>query len=64
MYISDFYSPAYSFLPAWSWNHWLRGGAAMENEKYKTSRDGFKWSIQYSYILQCFLNQMHIPIEL
>ena len=72
MYISDFYSRAASFLPAWSWNHWLRDGTAMAkrkiqlqgsalNEPFNAMLHILQFTIpQHSTCIWIYMSQLHI----
>ncbi len=59
MYISDFYSRAYSFLPAWSWNHWLRGGSAMAKWKIQHQGIALDEAFNILHFFQCLKYPMY-----
>ena len=69
MYISDFYSRAASFLPGWSWNHWLRGGSAMAKRKIPHQESALNepfnallytvWNLQFHNIPHVFAFTWH-----
>ena len=59
MYISDFYSRAASFLPAWSWNHWLRGGSAMPEWKIQHQGIALNEAFNIIHFFQCLKYPMY-----